>query len=363
MKSGLKESRFYGLVTGLLAFAMGCAMVVLLLGTVEAALRVKAHFRNASADDLKVSDRGRYTDINTPLGFRPCPNVTIHERAARGDHPIYEVDYSIDDHSRRVTPCDSPETRDHVAAFFGCSFTFGNGVRDNETLPARFAAHCPGYLPVNFAYTAYGPQQMWLQLNKLEVLKALPAKRGAVIYAFIDHHLGRLVGSPDVMVLWGCSMPWLRWEGGKMEWAGTFQDRYLAQPFWMRWSEGLHLLKFLENRMPLRRDAVASGDAATLLVRLLQECADSIAKSSPDLKFCFMLYPGTPQACCEDLRARLKGCKGITLLDYSRLLVDSRVPTAELWYDDCASTAWGHPRALTCDMVAQKLAGDIGDCR
>jgi hypothetical protein len=213
MESSPEKSRNHSLTTNLLAFAMGCGMVVVLFGTAEMTLRIKAYFKKPPRQDLKVSDRSMYTDLKTPLGFRPFPNVTIHERVTRGDRCVYDANYTIDDHSRRVTPCDSPETRDHVAAFFGCSFTFGNGLRDNETFPARLAAHCPRYLPVNFAYSAYGPQQMWLQIEKLEVLKELPAKTGAAIYVFMENHFDRLVGAPSILRYWGYSMPWLRLDG------------------------------------------------------------------------------------------------------------------------------------------------------
>ena len=49
--------------------------------------------------------------------------------------------------------------------------TFGQGVADEETIPSRFCAHKPGWTSHNYRVYAYGPQQMWLQICRQEVLR------------------------------------------------------------------------------------------------------------------------------------------------------------------------------------------------
>jgi hypothetical protein len=70
------------------------------------------------------------------LGYKIAPNTRIHSVAKVGDRLIYEVDYTTDKFSRRVTPWHGSSQADKFALFFGCSFTFGQGVKDDETLPS-----------------------------------------------------------------------------------------------------------------------------------------------------------------------------------------------------------------------------------
>lgn len=70
---------------------------------------------------------------------------------------IYDRTYTIDDHLLRKT---SSAESGPTIAFFGDSFTFGEGLPDNETLPQIFSDITDHKLRVlNFAFPGYGPQQ------------------------------------------------------------------------------------------------------------------------------------------------------------------------------------------------------------
>lgn len=77
--------------------------------------------------------------------------------------PIYSVEYTIDSNLLRETrSCQSGST----IAFFGCSFMFGDGVNDAETLPQDFADLLDRKQRVlNLAFSGYGPQQFLLELQ------------------------------------------------------------------------------------------------------------------------------------------------------------------------------------------------------
>jgi hypothetical protein len=71
---------------------------------------------------------------------------------------IYSADYTIDSNLLRQTK--SCETGPAMV-FFGCSFTFGDGVNDAETMPQAFADLFDGRQRVlNLGYEGYGPQQV-----------------------------------------------------------------------------------------------------------------------------------------------------------------------------------------------------------
>ena len=76
---------------------------------------------------------------------------------------IYSVDYTIDSNLLRKTQ--SCETGPAVV-FFGCSFTFGIGLNDDQTLPQAFADSLDRKVRVlNLGIGAYGPQHFLAELQ------------------------------------------------------------------------------------------------------------------------------------------------------------------------------------------------------
>jgi hypothetical protein len=76
---------------------------------------------------------------------------------------IYNVDYTIDaDLLRQTKSCETGPT----IVFFGCSFTFGDGVADAETKPQVFADLLDRKQRVlNLGFTGYGPQQFLREME------------------------------------------------------------------------------------------------------------------------------------------------------------------------------------------------------
>jgi len=69
------------------------------------------------------------------VGIRPAPGASWREALWLGEEPIYDVVYTIDAHGRRVTPASQGGDDALCVLFFGCSFSFGTGIGDEDTLP------------------------------------------------------------------------------------------------------------------------------------------------------------------------------------------------------------------------------------
>jgi hypothetical protein len=76
---------------------------------------------------------------------------------------IYSVDYTIDSNLLRQTlSCETGPT----VVFFGCSFTFGEGLNDSATLPQAFADSLDRRERVlNLGFSGYGPQHFLSELQ------------------------------------------------------------------------------------------------------------------------------------------------------------------------------------------------------
>src|SRR5262249_11478516 len=71
------------------------------------------------------------------LGFRPAPNSEAINIATFGAETVYRRTYHFDADAARVTP--PAPTGASTYLFMGDSFTFGQGLADDESLASQFA--------------------------------------------------------------------------------------------------------------------------------------------------------------------------------------------------------------------------------
>ena len=183
-----------------------------------------------------------YFQTHPLLGYAPQRACQTRATKYYDNKTVYDVTYTIDAHGWRMTPRTSHEAATSVA-FFGCSYTFGEGVNDNETLPSRFEEKSAGrFTAFNFAFQGYGPHQMLTILeNELEK-PALSAQRPRyAIYQALTTHVTRCTGR----ALWDKSGPrYVLNEQGEAVYTGPFENLYVSNfmkimtrsSVWRRWS-------------------------------------------------------------------------------------------------------------------------------
>jgi len=341
-----------------LAVLIGLVVSGLVFAGAEAAL----YFREKlfSPPELVFSGRGTVKGASV-LGWELERNGTVWNRADRGGRTIYDVLAKTDGAGRRQTPC-APRGEDaRIAAFFGCSMTFGQGVADEETIPSRFCAHKPGWTSHNYGVYAYGPQQMWLQICRQEVLREFSERKGVVIYSFIQNHLQRLVGASSVHSEWIESLPWLEVNDGRIVHRGFFSDRPHFQSLIVRSLARTRLAGLMAGRLPgLPGLESRQKSGLDLLVTLVAECVKSAREQAPGLEFCCVLLPECSEPWREVLSRRLSEA-GVRVLDYETLFAGLGEPMEEVFFDDTRRKNWGHFKARGCDLIARQLARDIAE--
>lgn len=105
-----------------------------------------------------LAPRGHWSPAEPIIGWGPQVVGRFHDyRIDSSGKTIYDANYTIDHNLLRQTlSC----KKGPPVVFFGCSFTFGDGVNDNETLPQNFSDLLDRKLRVlNLGFTGYGPQQ------------------------------------------------------------------------------------------------------------------------------------------------------------------------------------------------------------
>ncbi|HTL47099.1 MAG TPA: hypothetical protein VL688_03445 [Verrucomicrobiae bacterium] len=326
------------------AAAFGVFLCVLLLFLAETGTR---HFwKEPLLPDVHYADDYFFTD-----GFgitKPKPSGRYHtvSRSAVTGNSIYDVTYSVDDLSRRITPVDKTEGRGRHLIFFGCSFTYGEGLQDDQTIPARTAARARGFMPYNYAFHGHSPTDMLRKLQSKTLPGEVAEKNGDLAYIFIDAHLQRVVGSMRLSTSWGKNR--LHYELGprdELVLKGDFQhSRPVLNRIYTTLSKSA-LLKFLKIDFPPR----FTRRHYHLTARVIEESARLYKEQFPGGNFFVVIYPGSLFG--KPLARELTSA-GIQILDYSDLF-----NTGDLSY--VLSPEDLHPSAKADDAVAARLARDL----
>jgi hypothetical protein len=137
---------------------------------------------------------GRIKEQDDKLTFRPLPNTEAHSNG-----PDFDVVYHMDADAGRFVP--GRRTAGPKWLCFGCSYTFGEGLNDSDTIPAKIQAKNPNCCVYNYALGAYGTTDNLIQMtNRLKE----HSDSSICIYFLIPDHLRRNVCPPEVLATsWG----------------------------------------------------------------------------------------------------------------------------------------------------------------
>ena len=125
-------------------------------------------------------------------GFKHRPNSIVKHIKKTKDQVIFDVDYSFDQFGRRVNtiPFDKNKHKEYIA-IFGCSFTYGNGLNDNETLHYHLTQNSTDKYAYNYAIGGSGPHMMLALMENNNFRQEMNPKNGTFIYIHNDFHIPR----------------------------------------------------------------------------------------------------------------------------------------------------------------------------
>ena len=128
------------------------------------------------------------------LGYGLKKNTSRTVTSYFNDEVIYKATYTIDKNGLRISP--PPRKPDAPAILFlGDSFTYGEGVNDDETTPYLTGILTDRkYAIYNFGIHGHGPQHMLAEIEHGIVASALTQRPQFAIYQAINDHVNRLKG-------------------------------------------------------------------------------------------------------------------------------------------------------------------------
>jgi len=303
--------------------------------------------------EVKVEGRVRPESIYAanPKGFHYITGAgSFHAKAfGPAESPIFDVHYEFDEYARRRVSQKNLQYRRSHLVVFGCSFVFGIGVTDQNTLPSALAAHLPQHHVYNFGVFGQSPATLYLHAREDDSWKGVNERDGVAVYVYIDDHLNRVIGSLAAVANWDGLLPKIRLKSDqRAEYKGTYKN---DEPFitglyaWVYkklWNSETRKFFRIANWPAFYREADFTFLGATIL-DLKEEYLRRVGKG----EFVVVIYPLSMTA--PWLRKELER-RGIAYIDYS---ADSRIGDITFFPYE------GHPTGESNRKVATILAADL----
>ena len=196
-----------GLIWGITALAIApratslMQFLLLIAASVSVALASGEAFLAVTGPPKIVDEMVPAEKADPLLGWKPEPRQVYHATKKGGDALIYDVSYSIDPAGHRISPPDRGEQVEGCLFFFANSFTFGEGVGDQETFPYQVGQKTKGlFRVVSFSYRGYGAEHMLAAIERGELATHPPCEPTHIFYAALPHHVARAAGKTSYSI-------------------------------------------------------------------------------------------------------------------------------------------------------------------
>lgn len=273
------------------------------------------------------------------LGVKARQNASINWLPETKDRKFKEVQINIDSISRRVTPGSS--LKEKYALFLGCSYTFGDGVSDDETMPYYFQQNVPTYKSYNLGYLAYSPLHALARLQHEHLERSISEKNGFGVFTYINDHIDRVIPATRWIELTKGKFPYLNKKNMQTE--GLYIDRKRVYSNIVLSAQTSGIKQLFKLGYPKYH----TNKHYKLVIDILQQTKKEYIKRFKNENFYIIIFPGNPMP--TELKKMLDNSQ-IKYFDYSML---TSIEDKMLAFDNA------HPAPIVYEMVAKKLYQDI----
>lgn len=332
----------------LLSFNLG--VFILIFGSLEAYLWTSQALSDKERFEGDYNDYTKgYVVSDEVLGYAPGKGKAFTSIKFLGEKEIYNVTYTIDKNGLRVAPPYNNKGNSECVLFFGGSFTYGEGLNDNETLPYVVGIKTRGkYKIYNFSFHGYGPHQMLAAIEHDLVDTIVECKPRYAIYQAIVSHVDRSSG----LSFWDRHGPrYILQSDGSVKYKGHFDDDEIHDG--IRNDIKKQMGKSLFYEKYIDKEPVSRADI-DLFVGIIDKSRHLLEERYPGLEFHMILWGGHETN--REPIIRLLNERDIPLHLIEKILPDysdhklmyAIVPN----YDN-------HPNALANELIADYIINHI----
>lgn len=315
--------------------SLNCAAIAVIVGLADLSLWPAA--RRADDSNHRLESSQHYVVHHQTFGYGAYGPTRRDVRLLDGDRVVYDVTYTIGADGLRTTPPERASPPDGTFVAFGGSFTFGEGLSDNATMPWR-VAELTGrrWRVLNLGFHGWGAQQMLAALDAGLVAGMVSGARTEGLYQTAFFHVARTAGR----VAWAAGTPrYVLAPDGTVARRGLY-PKELAGPFpWLRpFDRWLLWRRLMGPARPPGDEAVALFTAVVVSAR------DEFERTLPGGRFRVLYWDTAAPWFDGPLVAALRS-RGLDVTRASQLL-EIGDPLMHIDRTDA------HPSARADDLVA-----------
>jgi hypothetical protein len=325
-----------------LAILLGLVSCFILISAIEGCLKI-FKFSDAS-NEVEFPDMyyEKYDfGVKKPQSGRNR-STSISKKTGKA---IYNVEYSVDEYGRRITPIKNRKQRNKFVLFFGGSFTYGEGVEDNQTLPFGVGNKASQYTAYNYGFHGLGPFDVLAKIENLNFYKEVKEKHGILIYTYIDGHIHRTAGSMVVMGWMSDGVYYRNTKDEELVRDGSFETGRPILTAIYKILNKSEILKVLKINFPIR----FKDRHIKLVAETITKMQKEFKKKYPHSSFYVLIYPGSRYG--KKLMEYLDQ-QNILYLNYTTLFNASE-PRYYLVEEDL------HPSPLAYQTISGKIVEDL----
>ena len=235
---------------------------------------------------------GAFYQHDADLGTSLVPNSDVECRMLVDGKTVWDVRYGTDEFGRRRTTDPGGVKPSRFAIFFGCSFLFGEGSNDDQTIPSQFAAVAQEYRAYNYGVPGYGTQHMLALLESGRIPGQVTEKAGRGFYLYLeDVHEARVVGEMNIVNSFGADFPYYQLEGtSKVVREGQFSTGRSTKNSFYQLLGGSQAVRYLGLNFPKRTETHYQLTAA-----IIGNARDEFLRQFPGSEFSVVMYPAMQQ--------------------------------------------------------------------
>lgn len=284
------------------------------------------------------------------LGYAPTPNNTVIHKERYWNGDTLEVTYNINKNGLRKVMFEEKEQYERSIVFFGCSFTFGEAVNDNETLP-YYVGEKTGwkYYIYNFGFEGYGAHQMLAALRHGIVSNTVRFSPKYVIYQGLVDHIDRAVRGHS----WIKYGPKYLLNKGELIDAGQFDDTVFENILFRQLRKSFVIKRLVEGVNRKLRTA----NAVELFLSIVEESHNIVKNIYPNSEFHVILWNTFERYYRNyDTNKIVNGLRnrGITVHEIKYIIPEYSDKTEEYVVGHN-----GHPNALAYEKIAEYVTTKI----
>lgn len=180
--------------------------------------------------------------LDDRVGYRLRPNTKSRHIVRTADEIIFDSTITVNSYGLRKSSHEDDSDRENLAVIAGCSWAFGHGLNDDQTVSSYIAQLDESYKSYNIGLEGRGPNVF------IELIRNIPSKiltgfdKADLVYVYMTSHIDRAAGTLPSYE-WLADTPlYVKNEEGRMDYVSSMKEANPWRNLFLEYMDKVHWL-------------------------------------------------------------------------------------------------------------------------